>query len=63
MQLAEKEDRLKRRNERIRSRFAFYTSKKHFSIDHTLELLSEEFLPLQKSTIWLIVSRTGYYKK
>lgn len=54
---------LLRRNERIRKRFRELTEKNRYAVDYALELLSEEFLPLQPNTIWLIVSQTGYYKK
>lgn len=53
---------LVKRNNRIRERFKHYTEKKRYAIDYALELLADDFLPLQPNTIWLIVSKTGYYK-
>lgn len=58
----EKQMKLIRRNEKIRQRFAYFIDKKNFSSKYALELLSEEFLPLEKQTIWLIIKRTGHYK-
>lgn len=55
-------EKLKLRNNRIRDRFRTLTNKKRLAVDYALELLSDEFLPLEQNTIWLIVSRTGYYK-
>jgi hypothetical protein len=57
-----KEDRLQERNNRIRKRFNFLTSKKHYATNYTLEVLADEYLPLTEETIWLIVSKTGFYK-
>ncbi|WP_348814084.1 hypothetical protein [Flavobacterium maritimum] len=57
-----KQDRLEIRNERIRKRFDFFTSKKKWATNYTLEQLADEFLPLTEDTIWLIVSKTGFYK-
>lgn len=57
-----KQDRLEIRNERIRKRFNHLTSKKHLGTDYTLEKLEDEFLPLTKETLWLIISKTGFYK-
>lgn len=62
-QLLSKQERLEKRNERIKKRFEEFTSKKHWSVDYTLQKLADEFLPLTEDTIWLIVSGTGYYKK
>lgn len=61
--LTTKQTRIEKRNEKIRQRFDFLTSKKHFSLEYTLEVLSEEFMPLAETTLWLIISETGYYKK
>jgi hypothetical protein len=58
-----KQDRLEKRNERIRERFNFFTSKKKWATNYTLQQLADEFLPLTEDTIWLIVSKTGFYKK
>jgi len=58
-----KEQRLQLRNDRIRKRFNQLTSKDHLQVDYALEKLEDEFLPLTASTIWLIVSKTGFYKK
>lgn len=57
-----KQERLELRNERIRKRFAFLSSKKKWATNYTLEQLADEFLPLTEDTIWLIVSQTGFYK-
>lgn len=57
-----KQDRLEKRNERIRQRFTFFTSQKKWATNYTLEQLADEFLPLTEDTIWLIVSQTGFYK-
>ncbi|MEO2080624.1 MAG: hypothetical protein ABGW88_13770 [Leeuwenhoekiella sp.] len=57
-----KTEKLKLRNARIRERFTTLTTKKRLATDYVLELLADEFLPLTEDTIWLIVSRTGYYK-
>lgn len=57
-----KQIRLEERNERIRKRFVFLTSSKHYSTDFSLQSLADEFIPLTEETIWLIVSKTGYYK-
>ncbi len=57
-----KEERLKLRNERIRKRFNFLTSKKHLKTEYTLAQLADEYLELTEETIWLIVSQTGFYK-
>ncbi len=54
--------KLIQRNTRIRQRFTALTDKKRLAVDYALELLADEFLPLEENTIWLIVSRTGYYK-
>ena len=60
--LTDKQSRIKKRNERIRKKFQFYTDTKHYNIEHALSLLEDDFIPLQRETIWLIVSNTGYYK-
>lgn len=57
-----KKQRLELRNERIRKRFTFLTSKKHLNTEYTLSQLADEFLELTEDTIWLIVSQTGFYK-
>ncbi|WP_111954891.1 hypothetical protein [Chryseobacterium lathyri] len=57
-----KQDKIIKRNERIRKRFAYYTDKKHYDSNYALELLTDEYLPLEKETIWLIIRRTGHYK-
>ncbi|MDY3352314.1 hypothetical protein PG357_10015 [Riemerella anatipestifer] len=53
---------LQKRNIRIRKRFSELTEVKRYAVDYALELLEDEFLPLKADTIWLIVSKTGYYK-
>lgn len=50
------------RNERIREKYAKYTDVKHYASDYALKLLEEEFLPLTLTTIWLIITQTGFYK-
>lgn len=57
-----KQDKIIKRNERIRQRFAFFTDKKHFDSDYALDLLTDEYLPLERETIWLIIRKTGHYK-
>lgn len=57
-----KQERLQLRNDRIRKRFNHLTSKEHLGTDYTLEKLENEFLPLTSETIWLIISKTGFYK-
>tara|TARA_R110002051_G_scaffold297564_2_gene363961 strand:+ start:20183 stop:20383 length:201 start_codon:yes stop_codon:yes gene_type:complete len=51
-----------KRNERIRARYLHLSEIKKLRNDYILELLEEEFLPLEQDTIWLIISQTGYYK-
>lgn len=58
-----KEQRYQERNDKIRNRYKFYDEVKKFKTEYILELLEGEFPPLLGSTIWLIVSETGYYKK
>lgn len=60
---SEKQKKIIRRNEKIRQRFTYFIDKKNFSSKHALELLSEEFLPLEKQTIWLIIRQIGHYKE
>lgn len=50
------------RNERIRNQYKKYTDDKRLASDYALELLEEQFLPLTQSTIWLIITQTGFYK-
>lgn len=57
-----KQERIERRNDRIRKRFNDLTSKKHLKTKFALEKLEDEFLPLTEQTIWLIISKTGFYK-
>ncbi len=57
-----KEAKLKKRNEKIRNRYAHFIDKKHFNNEHALDLLEEEYLPLERETIWLIIRKTGHYK-
>lgn len=57
-----KQDKIIKRNERIRQRFAFYTDKKHLNSNYALDLLTDEYLPLERNTIWLIIRRIGHYK-
>ena len=57
-----KTERIAKRNEKIRTRFDFLTSTKHYSLEYSLQQLEEEFMPLTQGTIWLIISQTGYYK-
>lgn len=59
---ANKQDKIIKRNERIRKRFATLTDVKKYASDYALEILADEFLPLEKDTIWLIIRRTGHYK-
>ena len=57
-----KQDKIIKRNDRIRKRFAVLTDVKRYSSDYALEIMADEFLPLEKDTIWLIIRRTGHYK-
>lgn len=58
-----KQDKIIKRNERIRQKFAFYTDKKHYDGNYALDLLEEEYIgSLEKETIWLIIRKTGHYK-
>ena len=57
-----KQEKIIKRNDRIRKRFAFYTDTKHYDSNYALDLLTDEYLPLEKETIWLIIRRTGHYK-
>jgi hypothetical protein len=50
------------RNKRIRKQYNKYIDVKRLASDYALELLEDEFLPLTQSTIWLIVTQTGFYK-
>ena len=61
-QKSRKQIRLEERNDRIRNRFNFLTAKKHFKTEYCLQYLADEFIPLTEETIWLIISKTGYYK-
>lgn len=54
--------RIAKRNEKLRERYTYYTEKKHFNTEYTLSLLADEFITLEPQTIWLIISKTGYYK-
>lgn len=63
MSQSSKQIRLEKRNVRIRERFEFLTSTKHYSIDYALQVLADENLELNENTIWLIITETGYYKK
>lgn len=54
--------KLQLRNEKIRKRFNHLSNEKHLKNAKVLELLEQEFLPLEQQTIWLIISQTGYYK-
>lgn len=57
-----KQERLEIRNDRIRKRFNHLTSKQQLKTEFALEKLEDEFLPLTEETIWLIISKTGFYK-
>ena len=50
------------RNERVRRRYRQLTEEENLKSDYVLQRLEDEFLPLNKTTLWLIVSQTGYYK-
>lgn len=52
-----------KRNERLKKRWRQLTEKKFLRNDKALEILEEEFITLEQSSIWLIISETGYYKK
>ena len=61
--LKSKKERIQERNERIRSEFEKLTQKKHLNSKHVVDnILSDKYLPLESSTIWLIVQRQGKYK-
>ena len=57
-----KQEKLRARNQRMRERFHYFTTEKHFRTEYALDLLEQEYLPLERQTIWLIISQTGYYK-
>lgn len=57
-----KTSKIMQRNEKIRKRFAVLTDEKHFNSDYALSILENEFLPLERDTIWLIIRKTGHYK-
>lgn len=57
-----KTDRIKERNKIIRSRFIELCEKQRKRSDDALEILESEWLPLRRTTIWLIISKTGHYK-
>lgn len=58
-----KQERLKIRNARIRSEFEQLTQKKHLNSKYVVDnILTDKYLPLEPSTIWLIVQRQGKYK-
>jgi hypothetical protein len=58
-----KQERLKIRNARIRSEFEHLTQKKHLNSNYVVDnILTDKYLPLEPSTIWLIVQRQGKYK-
>jgi hypothetical protein len=50
------------RNERIRKEYKHYADVKHVRDKKIMEILEEKYLPLTQSTIWLIVTQTGFYK-
>lgn len=65
MQIAQqqiKREKIKARNQKLRDRFHYLTETKHFKTEYALDLLEEEYLPLERETIWLIITQTGYYK-
>ena len=58
-----KQDKIIKRNDRIRKRFAYYTDTKHYDSNYALDLLTDEYIgSLERDTIWLIIRRTGHYK-
>lgn len=57
-----RKQRLDERNERIKKRFNYLFEEKGLRTEIVLSKLEEEFPPLLGTTIWLIVSETGYYK-
>ncbi|CAG2532947.1 hypothetical protein MAR621_03141 [Maribacter dokdonensis] len=54
--------KLLKRNSKIRERYHHLTEVKHLASDWVLKILEDEFLPLERKTLWLIVTQTGYYK-
>lgn len=62
MESNSKTDRIKQRNDIIRDRFAELCEKQRKRSDDALEILEREWLPLRRTTIWLIISKTGHYK-
>lgn len=59
----EKSPKIVKRNERLIKRWRDLTEKKFLRNDKALEILEDEFITIKPSTIWLIISGTGYYKK
>lgn len=57
-----KTDRIKERNKIIRDRFLELCEKQRKRSDDALAILEKEWLPLRRTTIWLIISKTGHYK-
>ena len=50
------------RNEKIRKDYKHYADVKQLRDKKVMEILEEKYLPLTKSTIWLIITQTGFYK-
>lgn len=57
-----KKTKIIQRNKKIRQRFQHLVNVQHFNLDHALDVLESEWLPLERSTIKLIITNTGYYK-
>ena len=56
-------EKLSRRNKKIRARYKELGSEpKWYKHEKIMEILLEEFIPLEETTLWLIISKTGYYK-
>jgi hypothetical protein len=50
------------RNKRIRKDYIHFADVKHLRDSKIMELLEEKYLPLKQATIWLIITKTGFYK-
>ena len=61
--LTTKQDKIKKRNERIRRDFDLYTKTKKLNSQYVVsELLADKYLPLEELTLWRIILKQGHYK-
>ena len=54
--------KLLKRNEQIRKDYKHFADVKQLRDKKVMEILEEKYLPLSKTTIWLIITKTGFYK-